>query len=275
MPIANHRYSYYVKQRAKDPFLYLIALITLVIAAVNVATKLSDAADYGVTLSIYNPITTEYSSAAALIFILPWLFAFFDKNPMRKESWGKLAILYLSMSVLFSLVHVGMMVTMRNIAWPLLFDANYDFFDGGIGELFYEYRKDAITFLFYTVISELQRQIHAASSLRNQKKEPIILRSGASTIMVQADDFQFAKSAGNYAEINTKTGEHLARITLAALTDELKAKGCDVVRIHRSYIVNKALIRESSPIAGGDVMLKLSTGQSLRASRRYRENFES
>lgn len=260
------------KARISDPLLYLIAGVTLVIAGVNVTTKLSDAADYDGVLPLSNPMTTEFSSGAALILMMPFLFAFFDMKPLAQGKWHKIIFPYIAASVVFSLTHVFLMVLIRQAAWPFLFDAPYDFFASGHNELLYEYRKDAITFMLYVLIAELQRQIKLANATKHVAPDPIILKSGATTILVQPAEFLFAKSAGNYAEITTTGGEHLARITLAELEAILREKGCAAARIHRSYIVNRKAIAETSPIAGGDIKVRLRGGQTLRASRRYKEN---
>lgn len=271
MAFLFNTYWQQVKDRCSDPLLFLIAGVTLVIGGVNVSTKMSDAADYGAPLPISNPLTTEFSSAAALILILPWLFAFFDRCPLTLQGWHRHILPYIAASVLFSLIHVGLMVIMRKMAWPALFEASYDFFAGGPGEILYEYRKDVITFLMYALVAELQRQVKLANAIQKQAAEPITLKSGATTILLQPSEFLFAKSAGNYAEITTSSGEHLARITLSDLAQQLQNHGCDAVRIHRSYILNRAVIAETSPIVGGDMMLKLKSGQTLRVSRRYKD----
>lgn len=258
--------------RTHDPLLYVIAGVTLVIAGVNVSTKLSDAADYGSALPLSNPMTTEFSSGAALILLMPFLFAFFDMKPLSQEKWDKIAFPYIAASIVFSLTHVFLMVLIRKAAWPLLYDAPYEFFARGYGELLYEYRKDAITFLLYVLVGELQLQIGLAKAAKHNLPDPITLKSGATTILLQPGEFLFAKSAGNYAEITTISGEHLARVTLAELETALKEKGCDAARIHRSYIVNRKAIAETNPIAGGDIAVRLRGGQTLRASRRYKEN---
>jgi len=260
--------------RLRDPLLHVIAAVTLVIAAVNVSTKLSDAADFGAALPWQDPVTTEYSSATALILLLPFLFAFFEKHPFSLNAWHRLLLPYVSASILFSLLHVFMMVTARQIAWPFLFGGHYTFFDNGVGALIYEYRKDTITFLLYGLIAELQRQMHLAKAARRQGGTPIILKSGATTILLHPTEFLFAKSAGNYAEITSVSGTQLARTTLAKLEKALQEQGCDAARIHRSYIVNRAAIMETIPIAGGDFKVKLRGGGTLRASRRYKNKLD-
>ena len=262
------------KSRLGDPILYLIAGVTLIIVGINVSTKMSDATNYGAAMPLSNPVTTEFSSGAALILIMPWLFAFFDMKPVSARKWQIAILPYVAASIIFSLAHVLLMVLAREIAWPLLYDTPYQFFKGGYGELLYEYRKDAVTFLMYMLIAELQRHVSIANNGKQSAQDPIALKSGATTILLQPAEFLFAKSASNYAEITTTSGEHLARVTLAELETALTEKGCDAARIHRSYIVNRKAIAETSPIAGGDLTLKLRGGQTLRASRRYKENLD-
>jgi len=275
MAFSHSNYWQQVKSRTRDPLLYVIAAVTLVIAAVNVGTKLSDAADYGAEMPWQNAATTEYSSGAVLILILPMVFAFFSLHPISLKSWHKQVLPYVAASLLFSFVHVFLMVATRQIVWPLLFDVSYKFFGDGISALIYEYRKDAITFLMYALIAELQRQMQLAKITREHTLEPITLKSGATTILLQPAEFIFAKSAGNYVEITSLSGMQLARCTLADLEIALQAKACDAVRIHRSCLVNRTSIMETAPIAGGDLTVKLKSGQHLRASRRYKDKLEN
>ncbi len=267
------KYRQLVKARTRDPLIDIIVVVTLVIAAINVSIKLSDAAGFGVPMVWQNPVTTEYSSAVALIIILPLLFAFFDARPLSLKNWHHQLLPYIGASLLFSLAHVLLMVGLRMAVWPLVFDGPYRFFAGGPGALLYEYQKDAITFVAFLLVAQLQRQMIAAKAAGQLPKppEPITLKSGAATILLQPQEFLLAKSAGNYAEVTSLSGTQLARITLTELEATLQAHGCDAVRVHRSTIVNRAAIMETTPIAGGDLMVKLRGGDSLRASRRYKE----
>jgi len=266
-------YGRLAKTRIRDPLIYGIAVVALVIAAINVSIKLSDAAKFGAPMVWQNPATTEYSSVLALILILPLLFAFFDTRMLSLKNWPQQLIPYIAASLLFSLAHVFLMAGMRTAVWPLLFDGPYDFFAGDPGVLLYEYQKDAVTFVIFVLIAQLQHQMIAAKAAGHQAKppEPITLKSGAATILLQPKEFLLAKSAGNYAEVTSLSGTQLARITLTELESTLQAHGCDAVRVHRSTIVNRAAIMETTPIAGGDLMVKLRGGDSLRASRRYKD----
>ena len=270
MAVSHSKYWNLVKARVRDPLIFIIAAVALVIAAINVSVKLSDAAGFGAAMPWQNPVTTEYSSVVALILLLPLLFGFFSLRPVSLKTWQSLLLPYLGASIVFSLAHVFLMVAMRTAVWPLLFSGPYSFFNNGFGALLYEYQKDAVTFVSFVLISELQRQVGLAKA-KSQQPEPIALKSGAATILLQPAEFLFAKSAGNYAEVTSLSGTQLARITLAELEATLQGRGCDAVRVHRSYIVNRGAIMETSPIAGGDLMIKLRGGDSLRASRRYKD----
>ena len=107
------KYGQLVKARTRDPLIYGIAVVTLIIATINVSIKLSDAARFGATMVWQNPATTEYSSAAALILILPLLFAFFDTRVLSLKNWPQQLVPYIGASLLFSLAHVFLMVSMR------------------------------------------------------------------------------------------------------------------------------------------------------------------
>jgi hypothetical protein len=269
------KYLKQVHARARDPILYIIAAITIMIALVNISTRLSDAENYAAPIKWQNPVTSELSSAAALIILLPFVFAFFDHYSFTIKTWRTRLVLYIASSILFSVAHVFLMVLMRQAAWPILLDAPYNFFAGGAGELLYEYRKDAITFILFVFFAGLQRQLKVAQAAEKKDIEPLTLKSGATTILLQPAEFLYAKSAGNYAEVTSFSGTQLARITLAELETALQARGCDAVRIHRSCLVNLIAIMETSPLAGGDLSIKLKDGETLRASRRYREKLKA
>jgi LytTr DNA-binding domain len=271
MKNAAPNYATSLKASLRDPLVYLLGVLTLVVAAVNVSTKLADAESFGTPMPWQNPVTTEYSSAAAIILLLPFLMAFFKVLPISLQNWHRRLLPYFGASLLFSLLHVALMVLVRNLAWPPLFDVPYDFFAGGYDALIYEYRKDAMSFLVYTLAAALQQQIRQAKAAKVPEHEPVTLKSGATTILLQSAEFLYAKSASNYADITCTTGTHLARITLAELETLLRAKDCDIVRIHRSTLINRAAILETSPIAGGDLSVKLRGGETLRASRRYKD----
>lgn len=267
-------YKEALRTRRGDPILLVIAIITLIIGVVNVQTSVKDAADLGRQVSTLQEATGEFTSIAVIILMLVPVFALFDSLPLTRANWKHTLLPYLAFSVAFSAIHIFLMVMIREGLWPHLVGGEYEFFTTGFAEALYEYRKDAVTFGLYVLIWELQRQIRQAKASAKVIADPISLKSGATTILLQPAEFLYAKSAGNYAEVTSLSGTQLARITLSDLADLLQAKDCDAVRIHRSVIVNRSAVMETAPIAGGDVTVKLRGGEVLRASRRYKDALE-
>ncbi|PCI64223.1 MAG: hypothetical protein COB37_02315 [Kordiimonadales bacterium] len=269
-------YQQQVYLRVKDPILWLLAVVTFIIAATNTATKLADAEKFGAPMLWQKAVLEEYSSFVSIILILPFLFALFDRIPLSRATWLRLIIPYTVLSGVFSTFHVSIMIGIRKIFWPGLFRGHYEFYsDAVLVNSFYEYRKDAITFLLLLLIAVLQRQLMQAKHAKKVTAEPIHLKSGGTSLLIYPQEFLYAKSASNYAEITSVSGEQLARITLAELTEALQKAGCDAVRIHRSFVVNRQAIVETRPIAGGDLSVKLRGGETLRASRRYKDQLNT
>jgi DNA-binding LytR/AlgR family response regulator len=90
-------------------------------------------------------------------------------------------------------------------------------------------------------------------------------------MFLDAAAIEFAKAAGNYVEISAAGKTHLARITMAALEDQLAGAGAPVIRVHRSWLVNKQRIAEINPAGDGDVTIRMQGGAEIPGSRRYRE----
>jgi len=258
----------------REPLTLGIATLVLLIAGVNIATRLADAEKAGQQLVWQNPTLTELSSAVVLLLILPLLFEFFERLPVNRQNWLRQLPTYVVASLVFSAVHVFLMVMIRKLFWPLLFDGRYQFFGDILAESLYEYRKDATTFILFLVLFIFSRQLRQARAVQGAA-ESVTLKSGATTILLPPGDFLYARSAGNYAEITSLSGTQLARITLADLEKRLRASACDAVRIHRSCLVNRTAITETTPITGGDLMVKLRNGERLRASRRYKDKLET
>jgi DNA-binding LytR/AlgR family response regulator len=73
-----------------------------------------------------------------------------------------------------------------------------------------------------------------------------------------------ARGADDYAEIETTSGVHLARMTLAALSEKL---GAGFMRVHRSCLVNVDCIGKAEPAGGGRILLHMANGTRVTTSR--------
>lgn len=87
-----------------------------------------------------------------------------------------------------------------------------------------------------------QNDLFAAIHLAVLKSElkTITIKDGVNTIKVKLDAILFIKSDGNYIDIITKNKKHSIRMSLDAFLNQ--AKKPNFVRVHRSYIINKAKV---------------------------------
>jgi len=77
---------------------------------------------------------------------------------------------------------------------------------------------------------------------------------------------------GNYVLLERDEGSILLRETISAMEDELKPYG--FLRVHRSVLVNAALVSEVRPLPTGEYRLRLKGGREYTVTRSYRKNLK-
>ena len=98
------------------------------------------------------------------------------------------------------------------------------------------------------------------------------VRVGSRIRLVFAEDIEWIRAAGNYAELRSLGRGHLLRETLNSL--EQKLDPSQFLRIHRSKIVRVGSIRELQPIDNREYLVKLADGSEHRSSRSYADRLE-
>ena len=209
----------------------------------------------------------------ALFFPVAWLERRFPAAP---ERWRLALPVHLAGSLVFALVHVLSMWTLRAGLWPVLFDRTYGF-DGLTSQFVYEYRKDLLSYaIILAILAVMRAREEAVESLRAaaadaRRDHVVTLRCGGRELRLPAGEIVSASAAGNYVEVRTGSGAHLARATLSGLETLLSQAGADPVRLHRSHIAPRSAIREIIPAGDGDAQARLSDGSILPVSRRFRQ----
>ena len=88
-------------------------------------------------------------------------------------------------------------------------------------------------------------------------------------IRIEPHDILWISSADNYVEYALAGGRnHLVRGTLAA--EEARLTKFNIVRVHRTRMVNLSRVTGLKAGPNGDFELTLDTGQAIAGSRRYR-----
>jgi len=96
----------------------------------------------------------------------------------------------------------------------------------------------------------------------------VLVREGRRTRFVSLQDVDWFEADGNYVLVRTAGESYRTRGTMSAIERVLDPM--QFVRIHRRVVVNMDRVRELTPLPGGDGMLTLGDGSTLRLSRTYR-----
>ena len=118
-------------------------------------------------------------------------------------------------------------------------------------------------------VAEALRRVKARKPERRTHDERFIVGSNGKLTVIGADDIRFLEAAGNYVRLHTGAVSPLLRGTLAAIEQRLDPKR--FVRVHRSFIVNIALIAEMRTTRSGDYVVVLRGGGEVPMSRTFRE----
>lgn len=97
----------------------------------------------------------------------------------------------------------------------------------------------------------------------------LTVRTDDGAFFVRPDDVDWLEASGNYVLLHVGADAHPVRVTLRHLLDRLDP--ATFVRIHRSSAVNLDRVASIHRWFGGDYQVELTTGETLRVSRTYRD----
>ena len=111
----------------------------------------------------------------------------------------------------------------------------------------------------------LQQLLEAVAKTRTAPRR-IAVRRGATVTLVEPESILFCRAEDKYTVLYTADGEHVADRTIEELGAALPGS---FLRIHRSTLVNLAVVRDVTAVEGGRflVTLKDAAGTKLYASR--------
>jgi two-component system LytT family response regulator len=101
--------------------------------------------------------------------------------------------------------------------------------------------------------------------------ERLMFKTDNSLEIIQVGNVEWIESSGNYVKVCLIDNAFIARQTLNSVQSQLDPTKFS--RIHRSYLVNIAMVEKALPLSKGDFNLVLKSGTSLRLSRSFQEAF--
>ena len=233
---------------------------------------------------LWEPFVWEYSSALSSLVLLPLVFFIAHRIPPRLTGLTKQVLLHLCGSLLFSILHVAIMVWLRELVYAMQ-GGNYDF-GPLLREFFYEYRKDAWGYLFFYSLFHVYQFIYSRlkgeanlitsdptdASAPARVPEHFLVKKLDKEFLVQVADIEWLESSGNYVNLYSKGRIYPLRATLNDTLTRLHDAGFS--RIHRSFGVNHRAIDNITYLPSGDGEISLKDGLKLNLSRRYKEAFK-
>jgi hypothetical protein len=266
------------RQWAEAGFWIAIMVIGAVGNTITVGMELRRA---GLDHHPLEPAIWEWSSHLVTLALVPAVAWFTRRWPLHLDTWLQRLPLYLMASVVFSLVHVGAMVALREAVYALA-GASYDFGDWP-RQLLYEYVKDVRGFATIVLLIEgyrfLLRRLQGEASLLDapddappeepvERPERFLVRKLGREFLVAAADIESLQASGNYVNLRVRGRDYPLRSTIAAI--ETRLDPARFQRVHRSHIVNLDHVAMIEPLESGDARLHLKDGSTLPCSRRYR-----
>jgi len=89
---------------------------------------------------------------------------------------------------------------------------------------------------------------------------------------MDAADLVAVEAQGNYVLLHRTLTSHTLRESIVAMEGKLNPYG--FVRIHRSVLVNGALVEEIQPSSTGEYLIRVSGGREYTATRTYKKNLQ-
>ena len=97
----------------------------------------------------------------------------------------------------------------------------------------------------------------------------LAIRAGESTIFLAIDEVEWIEAAQNYVRVHAGTAAHMLHVPMNTIETSLDPER--FVRIHRCYIVSLRRIKQLWPLAHGQYILELASGERLQSGRTYGE----
>jgi len=100
----------------------------------------------------------------------------------------------------------------------------------------------------------------------------IAIKTEGRILLVDAGDVIAVEAKGKYVSLLHISSSYLLRESISTMEEKLNQHG--FVRIHRSVLVNAALVEEIHPLPSGDYLLRVRGGRVLTATRTYKKNLQ-
>jgi DNA-binding LytR/AlgR family response regulator len=112
----------------------------------------------------------------------------------------------------------------------------------------------------------------AKREFATEKSARIAIKAKGRILFIEAADLISIEAKGNRVLLSHVSGSYLLRESISTMEEKLNSHG--FVRIHRSVLVNSALVDEIYPSPKGEYILRLRGGRAFTVTRTYKKNLQ-
>ena len=109
-------------------------------------------------------------------------------------------------------------------------------------------------------------------TLATGKSVRLAIKAKGRILFIDAANLIAAQARGNYVLLLCTSSLHTLRESISTVEEKLNLHG--FVRIHRSVLVNAALVEEIHPSSTGDYVLRVLGGREFTVTRSYKKNLQ-
>ena len=109
-------------------------------------------------------------------------------------------------------------------------------------------------------------------ALAIRKSARIAIKAKGRILFIDVGDVIAVEAKGNYVLLLHTSSSHMLRESISAMEEKLNLHG--FVRIHRSVLVNAALVEEIQPWSTGEYVLRVRGGREYTVTRTYKKNLQ-
>lgn len=91
-------------------------------------------------------------------------------------------------------------------------------------------------------------------------------------LLVDSADVIAIEARGSHILLHRTSSSHMLRASMETMEKKLNSHG--FVRIHRSVLVNAALVEEIQPRPAGESLLRVKGGREYTVTRTYKKNLQ-
>jgi len=118
--------------------------------------------------------------------------------------------------------------------------------------------------------TSLSQALPQTRTLALGKSARIAIKAKSGILFIDAADVIAVEAKGKHVLLLHTSNSHMLRESISTIEEKLNLHG--FVRIHRSVLVNAAMVEEIHPLPTGEYLLRVRGGREFTVTRTYKRN---